>query len=137
MQMTRVKADEVHDTVETHSKMFRDLMLGFVRVHILHHANKGAVYGSGISVELERHGYKVSWGTLYPVLHNLTAEGFLVRQERVVDGKVRKYYRITPLGRRALQVARDKALELVNEITEDEILVAGSRIGEGHRGSAP
>jgi PadR family transcriptional regulator, regulatory protein PadR len=124
-----VSTDEVHDTVEKHSKMFRDLMLGFVRLHILHHANRGPVYGSGISVELERHGYRISWGTLYPVLHTLTAEGFLVRQDRVVDGKVRKYYRITPLGRRALQVARDKALELIDEITEDEILVGGSRIG--------
>jgi hypothetical protein len=63
------------------------------------------------------------------VLHNLTDEGFAVRQDRVVEGKVRKYYRITPLGRRALQVARDKALELIDEITEDEILVGGSRIG--------
>jgi PadR family transcriptional regulator PadR len=128
-----VSTDEVHDTVEKHSKMFRDLMLGFVRVHILHHANRGPVYGSGISAELERHGYRISWGTLYPVLHNLTAEGFLVRQDRVVDGKVRKYYRITPLGRRALQGARDKALELINEITEDEILVGGSRIGVAPR----
>ena len=125
--------DGVHDTVEKHSKMFRDLMLGFVRLHILHHANKGPVYGSGISAELEVHGYRISWGTLYPVLHNLTNEGFLARKDRVVDGKVRKYYRITPLGRRALQVARDKALELIDEITEDEILVGGSRIGEAPR----
>jgi PadR family transcriptional regulator PadR len=116
---------EVHDTVETHSKMFRDLMLGFVRIHILHHANIEPVYGSGISAEMERHGYRLSWGTLYPLLHNLTAEGFLAREDRVVNGKVRKYYTITPLGKRALQEARDKAIELVNEITEDEVMVNG------------
>jgi PadR family transcriptional regulator, regulatory protein PadR len=122
---------ENHDTVETHSKMFRDLMLGFVRVHILHHANKEPIYGSGISEELESHGYKLSWGTLYPLLHNLTAEGFLAREDRVVRGKVRKYYTITRLGRVALEQARDKALELVNEITEDEIAVAGTPLGDG------
>lgn len=56
-----------------------------------------------------------------------------MRQDRVVEGKVRKYYRITPLGRRALQVARDKALELIDEVTEDEILIGGSRIGVAPR----
>ncbi len=131
--MTTVGGDAVHDTVETHSKMFRDLMLGFVRIHVLHHATIEPIYGSGISAELERHGYRLSWGTLYPLLHNLTAEGFLAREERVVEGKVRKYYRITPLGRRALQGARDKALQLVNEITEDGIVVRGTPIGEGGR----
>src|SRR5262245_53288450 len=104
--MAKNDADAVHTTVETHSKMFRDLMLGFIRVHVLHHANKEPIYGSGISAELEQHGYRLSWGTLYPLLHNLTAEGFLAREERVVEGKVRKYYKITPLGRRALKEAR-------------------------------
>jgi PadR family transcriptional regulator, regulatory protein PadR len=118
--MAKKKVDEVHETVELHSKLFRDLMLGFVRVHVLHHASTEAIYGSGISAELEHHGYKLSWGTLYPLLHNLTAEGFLDREDRVVNGKVRKYYTITPLGRRALQEARLKALELVNEIVHDE-----------------
>lgn len=130
--MADANSDEVHDTVETHSKMFRDLMLGFVRVHILHHANIEPIYGSGISAELERHGYRLSWGTLYPLLHNLTAEDFLAREDRVVNGKVRKYYTITELGRCALQEARSKALELVNEITEDEIVVAGSPAHDGH-----
>jgi PadR family transcriptional regulator, regulatory protein PadR len=118
--------DDVHETVEKHSRVFRDLMLGFVRIHVLHHANAEPIYGSGISAELERHGYRLSWGTLYPLLHNLTAEGFLEREERVVGGKVRKYYRITPLGRRALHEAGHKALELVNEITDAEIVVDGT-----------
>lgn len=114
------EAEDVHETVELHSKMFRDLMLGFVRVHVLHHASTEAIYGSGISAELEHHGYRLSWGTLYPLLHNLTDEGFLDREEVVVNGKVRKYYTITPLGRRALEEARLKALELVNEIVHDD-----------------
>jgi PadR family transcriptional regulator PadR len=115
----QVGGDEVRETVEMNSKMLRDLMLGFVRVHVLHHASRGEIYGSGISTELEQHGYRLSWGTLYPLLHNLTDEGFLSREDRVVNGKVRKYYTITPLGRRALKEARLKALELVNEIAGD------------------
>jgi DNA-binding PadR family transcriptional regulator len=125
MAKKKVDPDEVHDDVELHSKMFRDLMLGFVRVHVLHHAGKGEIYGSGISAELEHHGYRLSWGTLYPLLHSLTDEGFLRREDRVVNGKVRKYYTITPLGRRALREARLKALELVNEIVGDDEAVLG------------
>jgi PadR family transcriptional regulator len=115
----KIDADETHGTVEAHSKVFRDLMLGFIRVHVLHHASEGEIYGSGIAEELKEHGYKLSWGTLYPVLHDLTDEGFLKREDRVVNGKVRKYYTITPLGRTALREARLKAVELVNEVVGD------------------
>jgi PadR family transcriptional regulator PadR len=116
--MAKKKTDDTHETIEMHSKMLRDLMLGFVRVHVLHHANIEPIYGVGIFEELQGHGYKLSWGTLYPLLHNLTEEGFLSREDWVVDGKVRKYYTITKLGRRALKEARVKALELVNEIAD-------------------
>jgi PadR family transcriptional regulator PadR len=101
-------------------KLQRDLMLGLVKIHILHHAAQEPIYGAGISAELEEHGYRLSWGTLYPLLHNLQAEDLLVRDEQVVDGKIRKYYRITPLGREALDLARNKAIELVREIGADE-----------------
>jgi PadR family transcriptional regulator len=107
-------------TEQAQSKALRDLMLGFVRVHILYHANIEPIYGSGISAELARHGYRLSWGTLYPLLHSLTAENLLAREDRVVNGKVRKYYTITASGRRVLQEARSKAIELVNEIIEGD-----------------
>ena len=34
----------------------RDLFLGFVKLHILHHAGREAVYGLGLIEELGRHG---------------------------------------------------------------------------------
>ena len=49
--------------------MIRDFFLGFVKIHILHHAAEGAVYGAAITAELRRHGYDLSPGTLYPILH--------------------------------------------------------------------
>jgi DNA-binding PadR family transcriptional regulator len=70
--------------------------------------------------ELGRHGYQLSPGTLYPLLHGLEAEGYLEREERVVEGKVRKYYGITTLGERALREARTKIGELVEEISEED-----------------
>jgi PadR family transcriptional regulator PadR len=110
----------VHRSVEEHSKLFRDLLLGFVKIHILYHASKEPIFGVGITTELEQHGYRLSPGTLYPLLHNLEAAGFLEREDQIVGGKIRKYYKITPLGQRALEEARAKVVDLVNEVTEDE-----------------
>lgn len=112
------KTPTVHKTTEEHSILFRDLLLGFVKIHVLYHASQEAIYGVGIASELERHGYRLSPGTLYPLLHNLEAAEFLERENRIVGGKVRKYYRITPPGQRALEDAREKVIELVDEVTE-------------------
>ncbi len=94
----------------------RDLFLGFVKLHILHHAGREAVYGLGLIEELGRHGYRLSPGTLYPILHGLEQEGMLACETRVVAGKLRKYYRLTTTGRMALREGRKKARELMKEI---------------------
>jgi PadR family transcriptional regulator, regulatory protein PadR len=118
--MAEAKTMEQHDRLEDHSKLFRDLLLGFVKVHVLYHASREPVYGVGIGAELDRHGYHLSPGTLYPLLHNLESTGFLQRDDRIVDGKVRKYYEITKVGQRALEESRRKIVELMEEIMEDE-----------------
>ena len=63
-----------------------------------------------------RHGSELGPGTLYPLLHSLEAAGYLAREDRVVSGKVRKYYTITGPGRLALAEARVKIAELVDEV---------------------
>jgi PadR family transcriptional regulator, regulatory protein PadR len=98
--------------------MLRDFVLGFVKVHVLHHAAQAPIYGLAMMEELRRHGYEVSPGTIYPVLHGLETDGYLAREERVVGGKVRKYYTITEEGRAALAEARAKIVELTHEVVE-------------------
>lgn len=100
--------------------MLKFLFLGFVRIHILHHACEGPIYGTGINEELARHGYNLSPGTLYPILHGLEEQGFLLSRSEVVDGKVRKYYEATAKGREALMEAKSKIVELVEEVLGDE-----------------
>src|SRR5512139_1106448 len=97
-------------------KLPRDLFLGFVKLHILHHAGREAVYGLGLIEELGRHGYRLSPGTLYPILHGLEQERLLVSETDVVEGKVRKYYRLTATGRIALREGKRKARELMKEL---------------------
>jgi PadR family transcriptional regulator PadR len=100
--------------------MLRDFFLGFVKVHVLHHASREPIYGVWFLEELARHGYHLSPGTLYPLFHDLESTGYLKREDRVVEGKVRKYYAITPLGVRALDEARERIVELVDEIMEGD-----------------
>jgi PadR family transcriptional regulator PadR len=96
----------------------RKFFLGFVRIHILYHAGKERVYGVWLMDELARHGYDLSPGTLYPILHGLREDGYLTSEKEVVSGKVRKYYSLSPRGRDMLKESRAKALELVKELEE-------------------
>lgn len=96
----------------------RKLFLGFINIHILHHAKKEPFYGSWMIEELKAHGYEISAGTLYPILHNLEKNGVLKVHEKKVEGKIRKYYSITTLGEDVLKEARTKAYELFKEIKE-------------------
>jgi len=100
--------------------MIRDFFLGFIKIHILYHAARGPVYGLDLIRELARHGYSLSPGTLYPVLHSLERSGYLNVDRQVVNGKVRKYYTATERGKTALSEAYAKARELMDEISHDD-----------------
>jgi DNA-binding PadR family transcriptional regulator len=97
--------------------MMRDFFLGFIKIHILYHATQEPVFGLELIRELEGHGYDLSPGTLYPILHKLEEKGYLRSEKQVVEGKVRKYYTATPTGSAALEEAYAKARELLDEIT--------------------
>src|SRR5262245_45248807 len=89
---------------------------GFVRLHILYHATQEPICGVEIVAELGRHGYRLSPGTLYPVLHELERANYLTSRAEVVAGKRRKYYEATAEGRDALEAAREKLRELAAEV---------------------
>lgn len=99
--------------------MIQSFFLGFIKIHILYHAERNSLYGLWVINELRHHGYTISPGTLYPILHALEEEELLVSKQEVVEGKVRKYYRTTAKGKKALQQAKAKVRELLHEITED------------------
>ncbi len=94
----------------------KSLYVGLIRLHILHHAAEEPIYGTWIAEELARHGYKLSAGTLYPILHGLESKAYL-RSHLKRDGKSgRRMYTITPLGRKALKSARRRVQELFGEM---------------------
>src|SRR5262245_51818952 len=97
----------------------RHFFNGFIRLHILYHAAKEPIYGAEIAEEPVRHGYRLSPGTLYPTLHAMEEMDYLRCETRLVEGRRRKYYRATAVGRTVLEEAREKLLELVAEVLED------------------
>jgi DNA-binding PadR family transcriptional regulator len=98
----------------------KSLYAGLIRLHILHHAAEEPLYGIWIAEELARHGYKLSAGTLYPILHGLEKKAYL-RSHLERNGKcMRRIYTITPLGRQALRAARRRVKQLFGEMFENE-----------------
>jgi DNA-binding PadR family transcriptional regulator len=101
----------------THSRD-RELLSGLIRIHILYHACKEPIFGLGMIEELQRHGYKMSAGTLYPMLHGLEKRG-LLRSKKIRSGRrSRRVYRVTAWGRKALAKASEKVKLLLGELLE-------------------
>jgi DNA-binding PadR family transcriptional regulator len=98
----------------------RELYGGLIRLHLLHHASEGPLYGLSMIEELARHGYRLSAGTLYPILHGLEKKGYLRSHEQRFGRTARRMYRITPSGRRAFNAAKRKVRELFGELFEEE-----------------
>ena len=94
------------------------MLAGLVRLHILHHAVEGELYGDWMIEELRRHGYRISPGTLYPMLHALERKGYLKSRTQGVGRRARRLYRATKKGREALHLSRGRVRELFGELVE-------------------
>ncbi|GEC08967.1 PadR family transcriptional regulator [Streptomyces spinoverrucosus] len=98
----------------------REFQRGAVRLHILHHAAEGEIHGAWMTKELAEHGYDISPGTLYPTLHRLEADGLLVSEQQIVDGRTRRVYKATAAGKKALAEDRKALRELAREVLGDD-----------------
>ena len=99
---------------------YQILSSGLIRLHVLHHASQGPIFGLEMIAELCRHGYRIGPGTLYPILHEMEARQWLRSQQKLVSGRTRRMYRATPSGKKALLAAKGKVLELFGELFEGE-----------------
>jgi PadR family transcriptional regulator PadR len=102
----------------------REILLGFWKVPILHHAGTEAVHGQWILAELRRHEYETSPGTLYPLLSRMERLGWLKGKEVGRGGRqARRDYRLTAKGEKVLELIREQIRELYEEV------VGGDRKG--------
>jgi DNA-binding PadR family transcriptional regulator len=87
------------------------------RLLILHLLEKEEMYGHAMKIEEP----SLKQGTLYVTLHRLTQEGYLTYRDEKVPGQPglpRRYYAITPAGRRALRAAHAAARSLGRPLLE-------------------
>jgi DNA-binding PadR family transcriptional regulator len=105
----------------------REFLLAFWKLHILHHAGEGGVYGQWMLEELAEHGYRLSPGTLYPMLARMERHGWLKSAAPARTTAARRY-RLTPAGRQVLARLRAALDELYDEVGKD-----AGRVGAGGR----
>ena len=105
-------------------KPLQRVLSGFIRMHVLHHAEEGALCGNWMIDELRHHGYTISPGTLYPMLRNMERDGW-IKSHPDRSANRRQLYRITRRGRAALKAARARLRELFHEV--------GTRGGKGKK----
>lgn len=99
----------------------KELYGGLVRLHVLHHASREPVFGLRLMEELAHHGYRLSPGTLYPILHGLEKDGRLKSTVEKVGKTSRRTYVATAAGRKALRAAKGRVWELFRELFEEEL----------------
>src|SRR5579862_3217895 len=104
----------------------RELYSGLIRLHVLHHAVQESIFGLGMIEELGRHGYKVSPGMFYPLLHSMEKKG-LLRSRPGRTRNDRRVYRATAEGRKALAAAKRRVQELFSKLFEETAAVERAR----------
>jgi len=82
--------------------MDSQLKKGLLDVCVLATLNEGDSYGYRIVADVST-CIEVSESTLYPILKRLEAGGFLSTYTSQYNGRLRKYYGITPQGQRRIQ----------------------------------
>ena len=87
-------------------KMDAQLKKGLLEVCVLSAIEKEESYGYKIISELAPY-IEISESTLYPILRRLELQGAVTTRTAAVNGRLRKYFRITPLG-----------TERINEFTD-------------------
>lgn len=94
----------------------RDFKNGALRLRVLQYAATDEVHGAWLTAELANHGYRVSPGTLYPLLHRMQEAGLLKSRGEVAEGRRVRLYRTTKRGKKVLADCRDVLTGLVAEV---------------------
>lgn len=87
------------------------LKKGVLELCVLHAISKSESYGYKIISDLQGI-IEISESTLYPILKRLETGGFLVTRTAEYSGRLRRYYKITPLGMKKLVSGRNDLLEI-------------------------
>ena len=97
-----------------------ELLQGTLDLLILRTLLMGPLHGHAIAKAIERNSeevLQVEQGSLYPALHRLLKRGWIASREGASENNRRaRFYRLTPLGRKQLQVETGKWEKLARAI---------------------
>ncbi len=110
----------------------REFLLAFWKIHILHHAAEQGIYGQWMLEELHHHGYRLSPGTLYPMLARMAKRGWL-RATEPKRSKAARVYRLTPRGHES---SSRSSTRWTNCIVRSESIGRGQSIARSRRQAA-
>ena len=91
-------------------KESKNMLSGNTAMLILKLVSEKDMYGYEMIDTLSKRSsnvFELKVGTLYPLLHSMVQSGYLESYNHEANGKLRKYYRITPNGKKFL----DKMIE--------------------------
>jgi PadR family transcriptional regulator, regulatory protein PadR len=115
-RIARMRRKAVHSKLKEPDH--REFVSGFIRLHILYHAAQEPLVGFWMIEELRRHGYKMSPGTIYPLLHSLQKKGYLSVEVKREGRRSWREYSATKEGKIVLNAAKRKLRELFHELIE-------------------
>jgi len=104
------------------------LPLGASAFHILLALADGERHGTSIAAEVDEAtegAIHLMPGALYRYLKQMTADGWIVEHEAEDDDGRRKYYRLTPWGRRIAQAEAQRLETVVRLARSRRLLPAG------------
>jgi PadR family transcriptional regulator, regulatory protein PadR len=100
-------------------QMDSQLLSGTLEMLILDVISHRRSYGYEIAQEVlsrSRSYFQLTEGSLYPALHRLERQRFLSAEWERIDGRRRKYYRLTAAGKQALAAKRDEWREFARGV---------------------
>lgn len=108
----------------------KELFKGTIRTIVLQLlAEHRKMYGYEIMQTIEKKSdgkIKLTFGSLYPILHKLDSEGLIFSESETIGGRVRKYYILTDKG---VKEKESKVLEIKEFInTLNQLLDNGGLI---------
>lgn len=99
----------------------KELLKGSTPILVMSVLKGQDLYGYKIIRELEirsENVFEMSEGTLYPILHSLEKEKFLVSYWEEVDGRRRKYYHLTEKGQKQFEEKKKEFISYSNNVTK-------------------
>jgi DNA-binding PadR family transcriptional regulator len=99
--------------------MHAEVLKGHLDLLLLAVLAHGAAHGYGLVEALRQRSdgaFDLGEGTMYPALYRLERERLVTSRWRVVDGRRRRVYRLTPKGERRLRRQRGQWSEFVGAV---------------------